>query len=954
MKRLFLSAKCLIVPFLGSAFNRRCAGLTQFPRSGVWLPLLAMGSLSACDISQSSEEPSGQNPDPVVVDYPIAFIERALPIDTASNQVALTNLLDPCAFFPGARLILKERARSSAPEVELTQRLFPDGLGPNETDEDAEPGSLIDIKDLQTSPDGTQLIFALRAPARDADADSCDPEEPDWDIWLYDRPTDSLSPLLPANEAAKGQDVSPAFLPDGRIVFASTRQRRGKAILVDEGKPQFSALDEDLQLAAFNLHAYDPETQSITQLTFNPSHDLQPQVLPDGRILFIRWDNINAKNHLSLYSIRADGSELQLIYGYPNNASTNNASTNNSLSLGRFAAQPSGEIIAQWRQRESRQWGGDMVRIDWAGFTQAQTPHPINPGSGSGQTSISPAPIDLNGTAGTLSPGGYFNSAYPLNDGTDRLLISWSPCQIRTAAGELKPCQNTSVTGAEIPSPQYGLWIFNPRENTQLPLKIPRNDKVFIEPVVLAPQAPADDSRTSLDPVLARQGLAELHIHSVDSLDGRRQASPNTPRFLRLVKSVAIPDADTRDFDRAAFGLGRSQLMRDILGYVPIQPDGSVKFRAPAEVPFMIEVVDSQGRRLSPRHENWLVLQPGEKRECAGCHDASADNSRVHGRLDAEPTTPPLEPPFSGQLLGEDGQTLSAPLLGQTLAEHFFAALETANPFAAALQPSVDMVLTDIWTPADQATVELRYSAIADAIGPLPPSPPLGASSCPLPFPLEPNWHSPASCSSGLSNSPYAPSAWSPLCRTSIHYPVHLQPLFERDRRACDDQGLLIKDDSCISCHSAQLTNDQNLPIAPSGSLILTQEAPPFIIDNPEGLATVGCNFTASQDYVGSYEQLLRARPRYRLSEDGSALVMETITEPVIENGQAAVDENGEPVYQLRCLTQSATSSATFAALFGAGGSHQGRLSASELRLILEWFDVGMQYYNNPFEAPLN
>jgi hypothetical protein len=34
--------------------------------------------------------------------------------------------------------------------------------------------------------------------------------------------------------------------------------------------------------------------------------------------------------------------------------------------------------------------------------------------------------------------------------------------------------------------------------------------------------------------------------------------------------------------------------------------------------------------------------------------------------------------------------------------------------------------------------------------------------------------------------------------------------------------------------------------------------------------------------------------------------------------------------------------------------NHRGYMTASELRLVAEWVDVGAQYYNNPFAAPLN
>jgi hypothetical protein len=32
---------------------------------------------------------------------------------------------------------------------------------------------------------------------------------------------------------------------------------------------------------------------------------------------------------------------------------------------------------------------------------------------------------------------------------------------------------------------------------------------------------------------------------------------------------------------------------------------------------------------------------------------------------------------------------------------------------------------------------------------------------------------------------------------------------------------------------------------------------------------------------------------------------------------------------------------------------HTGYLTAAELRLIAEWLDIGAQYYNDPFVAPV-
>ncbi len=106
-----------------------------------------------------------------------------------------------------------------------------------------------------------------------------------------------------------GQDVSPHFLPDGRIVFASTRQRDAKAVLLDEGKPQFSAQVETRDEDALSLHVMDADGANIHQISFNQSHDMDPSVLADGRIVYARWDNARDQDAFSLYTMNPDGTE---------------------------------------------------------------------------------------------------------------------------------------------------------------------------------------------------------------------------------------------------------------------------------------------------------------------------------------------------------------------------------------------------------------------------------------------------------------------------------------------------------------------------------------------------------------------------------------------------------------------------------------------------------------------
>ena len=58
-------------------------------------------------------------------------------------------------------------------------------------------------------------------------------------------------------------------------MFSSTRQKQSKAILLDEGKPQFEAQNEERSESAFVLHVMNADGTGIHQISFNQSHDLE-------------------------------------------------------------------------------------------------------------------------------------------------------------------------------------------------------------------------------------------------------------------------------------------------------------------------------------------------------------------------------------------------------------------------------------------------------------------------------------------------------------------------------------------------------------------------------------------------------------------------------------------------------------------------------------------------------
>lgn len=906
----------------------------------IWLPAL---TLAACDVTDNKGGTRVQAGDPIVVDFPIAYVERPLPLDDNGGPGA-REILEPAAFNPGARLVLKSRASPSAPEVVITDTAFP-------PDAEGNP-PLYDVKDLATSPDGSKLLFSMRAPEI---PNAGDDEQPTWNIWEYDLKEGVLRQIITDPIfAEEGHDLAPQYLPDGRILFSSNRNERGRAILLDEGKPQYHGLDDKRQEEAYSLHVMKPDGSERKQITFNVSQDLQPTLLDSGDILFLRRDGAGPHDRFSLYRAKPDGSDLELYYGYH----TQNTGTGNTQGvLSRPQELPDGRILVTLVPRSTPHLGGDIVAIRGEDFIAANQPTRQNAGAtGPGQESLVAQAIDTR--VNQISRGGYFSSATPLYDGSDRLLVSWSPCRvINPANGALAPCTEALLSDETVQAapPLYGLWIYDTLDRTQLPVKIPEEGVMFTDAVVMAPRpVPSPWSPSEVDPDLVKEELGVLHIRSVYDRDGldaapgglaaisdpaRTPTDNRNARFLRLVKNVPIPDDDVRDFDNSAFGVSAGQGMREILGYVPLEPDGSAKFKVPADVPFMVDVVDARGKRvageLGQRHQNWLHLRPGEVRECTGCH--STQSEMPHGRRDAEAAS--ANPgalggmPFPNTLLRDiNGIPQANPAFGESMAEYHARIYGPRTP-------SVDMVFSDEWTsPAltPGADISLRYVDIETSINLNPRD-----SRCPPLDPAPPTWRTPASATCANVGD------WDNKCRITINYIDHIHPLWEADRRSCDDMGNVVDDRTCTACHN-RIDRDGMIQV-PAGQLELTGDVS-----------------ADRNDYLTSYAELL-FQDNLQVLEGDSLIdfVEELPTGEFLldEDGNFILDEDGQPIEITRPVTTpvqqsmssaGARSSNRFFSRFEGNGSHVGYLSGAELKLIAEWLDIGAQYYNDPFQAPLD
>lgn len=568
------------------------------------LQLAGCGSGSSSGSSGSIG--SGQDPDPVVVDFPVAYVQRPLLTDEDGNLLT-TEVRRATDFFAGAELFLRERASPTAGEISITEGFFPD-------DEDGNP-PLYDVKDLTVSYDGSQLAFAMRAPeAPDLDDD----EQPTWNIYVYDVTEQTLTRSIASDIVAEAdQDVAPRFLPDGRLVFSSTRQRLAKAILLDEGKPQFSALDEDRDEEALTLHVMSIDGSDIQQIIYNASSDLDPAVMSDGRVVYSRWDNVAGRDRISLYAANPDGTERELLYGVHSHDTGPDGET---IEFMEATELPDGRLLIMMRPSGTQaRMGALPVAIDVINYIDHDEPTFTNAGLlADAQEVLIPGDLNLDEDEPPLQ--GRYAHISPLFDGTNRLIVAWSQCRLTDVTSDplnpvVVPCTTDNLANPDMveADPLYGIWMHDVAEETQQPIVIAEEDFAYSEVVVMEDRVspPVILDKTpgiDLDPDLVGEAVGVLHINSVYDLDGTATvdiaalsdpavsvAADRPARFLRLVKSVAIPDDDIVDLDGTAFGRSQAQLMRE----VPIQC-------------VAMAMIPSRKKRIGKR-TGWTFLRSSQK-----------------------------------------------------------------------------------------------------------------------------------------------------------------------------------------------------------------------------------------------------------------------------------------------------------------------------------------------------
>lgn len=144
------------------------------------------------------------------------------------------------------------------------------------------------VRDPELSFDGTKIIFSWR---KNID---------DW-FHIYEIGTDGSG--LHQLTAIEGvSDIDPLYLPDGGIVFSSSRQ------------PKYCMCNRHIMC---NLYRMDGDGANITQIGKSTLFEGHTSLLNDGRLIYDRWEYVdrNFANAQALWTVNPDGTKHAIYYG---------------------------------------------------------------------------------------------------------------------------------------------------------------------------------------------------------------------------------------------------------------------------------------------------------------------------------------------------------------------------------------------------------------------------------------------------------------------------------------------------------------------------------------------------------------------------------------------------------------------------------------------------------------
>ena len=408
------------------------------------------------------------------------------------------------------------------------------------------------VRDPEVSFDGKKIVFSMRKSIED-------------DTHIYEINADGTG--LRQLTFAKGvSDIDPLYLPDGGILFVSTRE------------PKYCMCNRHIMGNLFRMEADGANIHQIGKSTLHEGH---PSLLEDGRVLYDRWEYVdrNFGDGQALWTVNPDGTQHAIFWG-------SNVSSPGGVIDGR-ALPGSPLMLCIWVACHDRPWGAVALIDRRQGVDTRESVVRTWPSTA----------VNLFKRGGFDSNKGLepkYEDPFPLDD--KRFLVSR-----QTGKGEL-----------------MGIYLVDLDSNETL---LHVEEPGCFDPMPLAPRPRPPVIPTRRD---WRNEPGKFYVQDVYTGTHMAGVERGSVKSLRVVESP-----EKRFWIQPAWGGQGAQAPamnwhnfenKRILGTVPVEADGSAYFEVPSDRYVFFQLLDANGMMVQSMRTG-TIIQSGETQGCVGCHE---------------------------------------------------------------------------------------------------------------------------------------------------------------------------------------------------------------------------------------------------------------------------------------------------------------------------------------------
>lgn len=379
-------------------------------------------------------------------------------------------------------------------------------------------------------------------------------------------------------------DFQPSWMPNGRIVFISTRRGGfGRC----HGRP----------VPTYTLHSVKGDGSDIIRLSEHETNEFHPSIANDGRIVYMRWDYIDrdAKAAHHIWLSNPDGSNPRSWggnYSIPLETITRNPPYEDGRLNGkrpqsefypRAIPGSSTKYVAVAGPHHGEAYGTLIIR-DFSKVDDNQT----------GQVTKLTPEVGFPETADNGSYVGVYGPAWPLSE--TEFLTSYNNDLVLIDTS-VKPVKRT----------------------TYYTTKDPALRPLYAMPVAARTKPPVISETTNQgERYYSGAPPATVQVASVYTTDdfGKLPAGVK----IKSMRIVQVLSKSTPNANDPRLGYSSQNVAKLSLGTVPVETDGSVFFEGPIGKLILFQLLDENGMAVQTMRSA-TYLHPSENMTCVGCHE---------------------------------------------------------------------------------------------------------------------------------------------------------------------------------------------------------------------------------------------------------------------------------------------------------------------------------------------